>query len=100
VGIHRAIGGERRVAKKATDPFMATLWSAMLEEKLPPGGHETSWGVTSPRIRNRFAKAVRQAMQSGAAFGAVPLDKIPVYATRAAEERAAPKPAKPKRARR
>ncbi len=68
------------MAKKATDPFISELWSAMLEEKLPPGGHETSWGVTSTRIRNRFAKAVRQAMQSGAAFGAIPLDKIPVYA--------------------
>lgn len=88
------------MAKKATDPFMAELWSAMLEEKLPPGGHETSWGVTSTRIRNRFAKAVRQAMQSGAAFGAIPLDKIPVYATRAAEEHAAPKSAKTKKKRR
>jgi len=84
------------MAKKATDPFMAELWSAMLEEKLPPGGHETSWGVTSTRIRNRFAKAVRQAMQSGAAFGAIPLDKIPVYATRAAGEHALPKSAKEK----
>jgi hypothetical protein len=36
-------------------------------------------------------------MQSGAAFGAVPLDKIPVYAARAGEE---PKPARPKKARR
>ena len=79
------------MAKKATDPFIAQLWSAMLEERLPPGGHETSWGVTSTRIQNRFAKAVRQAMQSGAAFGAIPLDKIPVYAARAGEERAAPK---------
>jgi hypothetical protein len=79
------------MAKKATDPFIAGLWSALLEEKLPPGGHETSWGVTSTRIRNRFAKAVRQAMQSGAAFGAIPLDKIPVYAARAVEERTAPK---------
>ncbi len=67
------------MAKKATDPFISELWSAMLEEKLPPGGHETSWGVTSTRIRNRFAKAVRQAMQSGAAFAAIPLDKVPVY---------------------
>ncbi|MDQ7246200.1 hypothetical protein [Dongia sedimenti] len=86
------------MAKKATDPFMAALWSAMLEEKLPPGGHETSWGVTSPRIRNRFAKAVRQAMQSGAAFGAIPLDKIPVYATRATEvQKPKASKAKPKR---
>ncbi len=65
------------MAKKATDPFMAALWSAMLEEKLPPGGHETSWGVTSTRIRNRFAKAVRQAMQSGAAFSAIPARQDP-----------------------
>lgn len=84
------------MAKKATDPFMAALWSAMLEEKLPPGGHETSWGVTSTRIRNRFAKAVRQAMQSGAAFSAIPLDKVPVYAARATEGHAVPK-AKKKR---
>jgi hypothetical protein len=88
------------MAKKVTDPFIAELWSAMLEEKLPPGGHETSWGVTSTRIRNRFAKAVRQAMQSGAAFGAIPLDKVPVYAARAAEEHTAPKTAKAKKKRR
>jgi hypothetical protein len=87
------------MAKKSTDPFISALWSAMLEEKLPPGGNETSWGVTSTRIRNRFAKAVRQAMQSGAAFSAIPLDKIPVYTTRATDERAAPK-AKPKKTRR
>jgi len=67
------------MAKKTTDPFMATLWSGMLEEKLPPGGHETSWGVTSPRIRNRFIRAVRQAMQSGAAFQASAMEKVPVY---------------------
>ena len=85
------------MAKKSTDPFIAELWSAMLEEKLPPGGHETSWGVTSTRIRNRFAKAVRQAMQSGAAFGAIPLDKIPVYAARASDGKAAPKAANKKR---
>jgi hypothetical protein len=85
------------MAKKATDPFIAALWSAMLEEKLPPGGHETAWGVTSTRIRNRFVKAARQAMQSGAAFGAIPLDKVPVYAARAAEEHAVPKAAKTKK---
>jgi trehalose utilization protein len=82
---------------KSTDPFMAALWSAMLEEKLPPGGHETSWGVTSTRIRNRFTKAVRQAMQSGAAFSAIPLDKIPVYTTRATEEPTSKKGAKTKK---
>jgi hypothetical protein len=85
---------------KSTDPFIATLWAALLEEKLPAGGHETSWTETSTRIRNRFAKAVRQAMQSGAAFSAIPLDKIPVYATRAVDERAAPKSAKAKQKRR
>jgi len=79
------------MAKKATDPFISALWSAMLEEKLPPGGHETSWGVTSTRIRNRFAKAVRQAMQSGAAFSAIPLDKVPVYAARAGEAKSGKK---------
>jgi hypothetical protein len=88
------------MAKKATDPFIAELWSALLGEKLPAGGHETSWAETSTRIRNRFAKAVRQAMQSGAAFGAIPLDKIPVYATRAVAERAAPKAARAKKKRR
>lgn len=75
--------------KKATDPFMATLWSAMLEEKLPPGGHETSWGVTSPRIRNRFIRAVRQAMQTGAAFQASTAEKVPVFSLSAIEGRAA-----------
>jgi hypothetical protein len=85
---------------KSTDPFIATLWAALLEEKLPAGGHETSWAETSTRIRNRFAKAVRQAMQSGAAFSAIPLDKIPVYATRTVDGRAAPKSAKAKQKRR
>ncbi len=69
---------ENAVPKKTTDPFMATLWSAMLEEKLPPGGHETSWGVTSPRIRNRFIRAVRDAMQTGAALQASMVEKTPV----------------------
>ena len=85
------------MAKKATDPFIAALWAALVEEKLPAGGHETSWAETSTRIRNRFAKAVRQAMQSGAAFSAIPLDKIPVYAARAVTGRAAPKAAKVKK---
>jgi hypothetical protein len=84
---------------KSTDPFIAELWAALLAEKLPAGGHETSWAETSTRIRNRFAKAVRQAMQSGAAFSAIPLDKIPVYATRAVKEHTAPKGAKPKKKR-
>ena len=85
---------------KSTDPFIAALWAALLAEKLPAGGHETSWAETTTRIRNRFAKAVRQAMQSGAAFSAIPLDKIPVYATHAGEKRAAPKSAKTKKKRR
>ena len=85
---------------KSTDPFIAELWAALLAEKLPAGGHETSWAETSTRIRNRFAKAVRQAMQSGAAFSAIPLDKIPVFATRAVKAHAAPNAAKPKMKRR
>ena len=85
---------------KSTDPFIAGLWTALLEAKLPPAGYETSWAETSTRIRNHFAKAVRQAMQSGAAFGAIPLDKIPVYAARAVEDHPPGKPAKPKKARR
>jgi hypothetical protein len=93
-------GLERRAMAKSTDPFISKLWAALLEAKLPPAGHDTAWEETTTRIRNRFAKAVRQAMQSGAAFGAIPLDKIPVYATRAAEETAPPKRAKPKKARR
>jgi hypothetical protein len=39
-------------------------------------------------------------MQSGAAFSAIPLDKIPVYATRTVDGRAAPKSAKAKQRRR
>ncbi len=85
---------------KSTDPFIAVLWTALLAEKLPVGGHETAWTETSTRIRNRFAKAVRQAMQSGAALSAIPLDKIPVYATRATEAPTAPKAAKTKKKRR
>ena len=84
---------------KATDPFISELWAALLVEKLPPAGHGTSWTETTARIRNRFAKAVRQAMQSGAAFSAIPLDKIPVYATRAEETPAAPRTARRKKAR-
>jgi hypothetical protein len=85
---------------KATDPFISELWAALLAAKLPAGGHDTDWAETSTRIRNRFAKAVRQAMQSGAAFRAIPLDKVPVYATRAPEEKATPKSARKKKARR
>jgi hypothetical protein len=87
--------------KKSTDPFMAALWSAMLEEKLPPGGHETSWGVTSPRIRNRFIRAARQAMQTGAAFQASTMGKMATYSGGAPSELAGtlgPKAKKPRRA--
>lgn len=58
------------MSKKATDPFMGDLWSALVADKLGPGGHETGWTETPVRIRNRFTRAVRQVMQSGAAFGA------------------------------
>ena len=85
---------------KSTDPFIAELWAALQEAKLAPAGHDTPWTETTARIRNRFAKAVRQAMQSGAAFSAIPLDKIPVYATRATEARTPAKAAKPKKKRR
>jgi hypothetical protein len=56
--------------KKSTDPFMGALWEALVADKLGPGGNETSWDETNVRIRNRFIKAVRQVLQSGAAFGA------------------------------
>lgn len=56
--------------KKATDPFMDELWSALVADKLGPGGHETGWAETPVRVRNRFIQAVRQVMQSGAAFQA------------------------------
>lgn len=82
---------------KSSDPFIAELWTALQQAKLAPEGHDTPWPETSTRVRNRFAKAVRQAMQSGAAFRAIPLDKIPVYAARASGER---KPAKARKARR
>ncbi len=56
--------------KKSTDPFMAALWESLRADKLGPGGNETGWDETNVRIRNRFIKAVRQVLQSGAAFGA------------------------------
>jgi hypothetical protein len=56
--------------KKSTDPFMGGLWEALIEDKLGPGGNETRWDETPVRIRNRFIKAVRQVLQSGAAFAA------------------------------
>jgi hypothetical protein len=56
--------------KKSTDPFMGGLWNALVADKLGPGGNATDWDETNVRIRNRFIKAVRQVLQSGAAFGA------------------------------
>jgi hypothetical protein len=56
--------------KKSTDPFMGGLWEALIADKLGPGGNETGWDETPVRIRNRFIKAVRQVLQSGAAFAA------------------------------
>ena len=58
------------MAKKATDPFIGDLWDSLIADKLGPAGHETSWTQTPVRIRNRFTRAVRQVMQSGAAFRA------------------------------
>ena len=56
--------------KKSTDPFMGALWEALVADKLGPAGLETGWDETNVRIRNRFIKAVRQVLQSGAAFAA------------------------------
>jgi hypothetical protein len=58
------------MAKKSTDPFMGGLWNALVADKLGPGGNATDWDETNVRIRNRFIKAVRQVLQSGAAFQA------------------------------
>src|SRR5689334_16282916 len=81
--------------KKSTDPFMGGLWEALIADKLGPGGNETGWDETPVRIRNRFIKAVRQVMQSGAAFAASTME------VRASEPRKAAKsgtkPAKGKR---
>jgi hypothetical protein len=56
--------------KKSTDPFMEGLWSALIADQLGPGGNQTAWAETPVRIRNRFIAAVRQMLQSGAAFQA------------------------------
>jgi hypothetical protein len=79
--------------KKSTDPFMGGLWEALIADRLGPGGNETGWDETNVRIRNRFIKAVRQVLQSGAAFGASTME-LP-----APKKSAAPagKPAKGKR---
>jgi hypothetical protein len=60
--------------KKSTDPFMSALWSALLADELGPGGNRTGWAETPVRIRNRFIAAVRQVLQSGAAFQASAID--------------------------
>jgi len=84
------------MAKKSTDPFMGGLWNALVEDKLGPGGNATDWDETNVRIRNRFIKAVRQVLQSGAAFQAsmmeVPAPKKP------AAKASAPKTATAKKA--
>ncbi len=56
--------------KKSTDPFMGGLWEALIADQLGPGGNQTGWEETPVRIRNRFITAVRQVLQSGAAFQA------------------------------
>ena len=58
------------MAKKAIDPFIGGLWDSLVADKLGPGGHQTGWTETPVRIRNRFIRAVRHVMQSGAAFQA------------------------------
>ena len=63
--------------KKSTDPFMAALWSALIEDNLGPGGNQTGWAETPVRIRNRFIKAVRAVLQSGAAFQASAVEVRP-----------------------
>jgi len=60
--------------KKATDPFMCALWNALAADALGPGGQQTGWAETPVRIRNRFTRAVRQVLQSGAAFQASTMD--------------------------
>lgn len=54
--------------KKSTDPFMDALWSALVADDLGPAGNRTGWAETPVRIRNRFIRAVRPVLQSGAAF--------------------------------
>jgi hypothetical protein len=56
--------------KKSTDPFMGGLWDALVADKLGPGGNATGWDETPVRIRNRFTRAVREVLQSGAALQA------------------------------
>jgi hypothetical protein len=73
--------------KKSSDPFMAALWTALIADKLGPGGNETAWAETPVRIRNRFIRAVREVLQSGAAFAASTMEIGP--AANAASQTAA-----------
>jgi len=63
--------------KKSSDPFMAGLWTALIADQLGPGGHQAGWAETPVRIRNRFIRAVRQVLQSGAAFQASTIEIAP-----------------------
>lgn len=63
--------------KKSTDPFMAGLWAALIADNLGPGGNQTGWDETPVRIRNRFIRAVRAVLQSGAAFAASAAVELP-----------------------
>jgi hypothetical protein len=56
--------------KKSSDPFMGGLWNALIADQLGPAGLKTGWDETPARTRNRFIQAVRQILQSGAAFEA------------------------------
>jgi hypothetical protein len=58
------------MAKKTTDPFMSALWEVLVADQLGPAGQQSGWAETNVRIRNRFIRAVRQVLQSGAAFQA------------------------------
>jgi len=77
--------------KKSTDPFMGGLWEALIADKLGPGGSTSSWDETPVRIRNRFIKAVRQVLQSGAAFAASTMVDLP-----SPEKKPTPRAGKPK----
>jgi len=72
--------------KKREDPFIAELWSELIAAKLGPTGHGESWADTPVRIRNRFTKAVREAMHSPAALAAS-TEVIPVNSTESAKRR-------------
>jgi hypothetical protein len=63
---------EDRIMAKSEDPFIVELWDHLVGAKLGPGGNAEAWSETPVRTRNRFAKAVRRAMQSPAAFRIAP----------------------------